>query len=77
MKTMYSRNSTYLCFKLTYHRLLETMKHGYAIRSGLADPYFYGQEMLDLEERCSNPDEIEEWFLKKIDSDIMSELRTE
>ena len=42
------------------------MKHGYAIRSGLADPYFYGQEMLDLEERCSNPGEIEEWFLIKI-----------
>ena len=41
------------------------MKHGYAIRSGLADPYFYGQEMLDLEERCSNPEEIEERFLIK------------
>ena len=41
------------------------MKHGYAIRSGLADPYFYGQEMLDLEERCSNPEEIEEWFFDK------------
>ena len=41
------------------------MKHGYAIRSGLADPYFYGQEMLDLEERCSDPEEIEKWFLIK------------
>ena len=55
------------------------MKHGYAIRSGLADPYFYGQEMLDLEERCSDPEEIEEWFLIKItlQSDMKSELRTD
>ena len=54
------------------------MKHGYAIRSGLADPYFYGQEMLDLEERCSNPEEIEEWFLIKITlSDMKSELRND
>ena len=57
---------TNITFKLTYHRLLETMKHGYAIRSGLADPYFYGQEMLDLEERCSDPEEIEEQFLKSL-----------
>ena len=55
------------------------MKHGYAIRSGLADPYFYGQEMLDLEERCSNPEEIEEWFLIAITlkSDMKSELRND
>ena len=54
------------------------MKHGYAIRSGLADPYFYGQEMLDLEEKCSNPEEIEEWFLIKkynLLSDSKNQLR--
>ena len=51
------------------------MKHGYAIRSGLADPYFYGQEMLDLEERCSNPEEIEEWFFDKNYIIVRHEIR--
>ena len=52
------------------------MKHGYAIRSGLADPYFYGQEMLDLEEKCSNPEEIEEWFFDKKNTIYSQIVRT-
>ena len=40
--------------------LVETLKHGYAVRSGLADPYFYGEEMRDLERRCTDPDFIEQ-----------------
>ena len=40
--------------------IVETLKHGYAVRSGLADPNFYGKEMRDLERRCTNSDFIEQ-----------------
>jgi len=44
----------------TFHLIVETLKHGYAVRSGLADPNFYGKEMRDLERRCTNSDFIEQ-----------------
>jgi len=42
----------------TFHLIIETLKHGYSVRSGLADPSFYPEEMRDLERRCTDPDFI-------------------
>ena len=42
----------------TFHLIIETLKHGYSVRSGLADPTFYPEEMADLERRCTDPDFI-------------------
>ena len=37
---------------------MNTLQHGYSVRSGLADPYFYPEEMRDLERRCTDPEFI-------------------
>ena len=58
----------------TFHLIVETLKHGYSVRSGLADPHFYGQEMRDLERRCTDSDFIEQ--LKKNITKMTHEMGT-
>ena len=58
----------------TFHLIIETLKHGYSVRSGLADPHFYGQEMRDLERRCTDPDFIEQ--LKQNITEMTHEIGT-
>ena len=38
---------------LANHRIIESMKHGYAIRTGLGDPEFYPYDQADLEKKIS------------------------
>ena len=58
----------------TFHLIVETLKHGYSVGSGLADPHFYGQEMRDLERRCTDSDFIEQ--LKKNITKMTHEMGT-